>query len=861
MRTYKKRPKSTKSTSSTKPSNVGRSNVSQGHDPGLILNFKRRIGNQAVLRLLKRTDEERKAVSTERASACIGYDFPRVSARSPESAEIQAKLTISRPRDEYEEEADRVAEQVMRMPAPERQRAFACSDGERPKSETRHPGQEKLSLQPEHAAENASQPSTTPPLVQKILHSPGQPMDQSARSYFEPRFGHDFGQVRVHSGRQADQAAHSINARAFTTGSHIVLGSAQHAPESREGQQLLAHELAHVIQQSGGSAIRGSGSPRHQGLIQRTPEEAEALISQHTAWWGNLDESLLGREVLRLALEGQLTRAGEVLNALSSTDRDDVAYEFMIAASDSQLVGLAAETASRRFLHRLFDELTAGSVAAEEQQQADRILQVTSRQTVSVEDFDAAATSRRTKIFPFRLPGFTVIDDAPIEARRERGGVWARTVTRVLGTDMFRAETATLPTEYFIGGIVLPETEVIGVRLYDQGGIIHCTTPLFLIQLANATNQRILEKIIEAAGIGLTLGSGALAGLGVEATMAARVLLWADRAAFALGTVTSVLREHRSWLVEHFGSGFMDAVDIVHSATAIYGLARVVFQAPRIIQGLRSSYRSFREAVRSQSSGFSAGERATIQEVSRSTDDLMNQIDNIEGARPAAHPGTSEPATPPASAAGRAGEPVPTGARGTTEPLPEQAPAPPQEQAPAARPPGRGAASDTPELTVPSHLLARQHQMEQVFARLGGCRGYRIRVCDDATLIESPTRFFPAGRLAKYAGGALTDPDLHVIWVHEELIRNGGLARSWGSRLNINQVVAHEIGHGMGAGAGECHLASRMGANLSGLNQGERLGLLEDAVQIARQQNISLDSLNLPSNYTTPPAPSSPAAP
>ncbi len=550
-----------------------------------------------------------------------------------------------------------------------------------------------------------------PPIVHEVLRSSGRPLDDETRAFMEPRFGHDFSQVRVHTDDKAAESARAVSARAYTVGWHVVMRREEYAPTTDAGRRLLAHELVHVVQQSGGERLQrlqvgavgdvyeqeadrvaeGMSSPvgergversethpalviggqGHHGLLRRTPVEAEALRSRYTSW-GNLDETALGRELLRLALGGQLTLANEVLNSLDSTDRDDVAYEFMLAATDQQLVRLATAAASRQFLHRLFDELTSGSVSAEEQQQADRILQVTARQTVSVGAFESAATSRRTKIFPFRLPGFTVLKDAPIEARRERGGIWVHSFVRVLGTDKFRAETATLPTEYFLSGIVLPETEVIGVRLYDQGGIIHYTTPLFLIQLANATNQQVLEKILEAAGIGLTLGTGALAGLGVEASMAARVLLWADRAAFALGTVTSVLREHRSWLVAQFGAGFMDAVDTIHSATAIYGLARVVLQAPRLIQGLRNSYRAFRETARSRSSGFSSAQQTTIQQVTQSTDNLIEQIDHIEAARPAARSGSAEPTTPPPSAAPRPAEAAPVGPGRTRETLPER---------------------------------------------------------------------------------------------------------------------------------------------------------------------------------------------
>ena len=372
----------------------------------------------------------------------------------------------------------------------------------------------------------------------------------------------------------------------------------------------------------------------NDNVVYRTPAQARGIISSHTSW-GFLDEQAVGRELLQTALRGDLTLVGEVFSELGSTDRDDVAYEFTLAATDPQLVQLSATSEGRRLLDRVFDELTSGSVDATEQQQADRILQVNTRRTVGAGAFDVAATSRRTKIFPFRLPGLTVLNDAPIQARRVQGGIWVHSFVRVLGTEEFRAETSTLPERYFLDGIVLPENEVIGVRLYDQGGIIHYTTPLFLIQLANATNQRTLEKIIEAAGIGLTLGAGALAGLGVEASLAARVLLWADRAAFVLGTVTSVLREHRSWLVEHFGSGFMDAVDIVHSAVAIYGMARVAVEAPRMILALRNSYRAFRQSAQTQAPNFSAAEQTTLWQVTRSTDELIDQVDNIQAARAA----------------------------------------------------------------------------------------------------------------------------------------------------------------------------------------------------------------------------------
>lgn len=509
------------------------------------------------------------------------------------------------------------------------------------------------------------------PMVQEALHQrgSGSPLPDGVRGEMEARLGVELARVRVHTDDVAEQAALAVNARAFTVGEDIYFAAGAFAPDTAVGAQLLAHELTHVVQGREGriphasgvevsrpgdalereaeatshSATRGTlgasgtvaaaeASSSPGALLHRTPEEPEALINRHTSR-GNLDETALGRALVRWATDGQLSLADQVLTALGSTDRDDVAYEFMATISDLQLTQLATQATGRRFLDRLFDELTSGSVAAEEEQQAARLLQANARQTVGIGAFDRAATSRGTKIFPFRLPGFTVPSDAPIQAERRRGGVWCRSFVRVLGIDEFSAETRTLPTEYFLGGIVLPENEVIGVRLYDQGGIIHHTTPLFLIQLANATNQQVLEKILETAGIGLALGPGALAGLGIEASLATRVLLWADCAAIVLGTLTSVLREHRAWLVETFGHGFMDAVDIVHSACAIYGVARVALEALRIISGLRDSYRAFRDAARARSSEFSHSEQATVQSVTESTDELLQQVEQIQGAR------------------------------------------------------------------------------------------------------------------------------------------------------------------------------------------------------------------------------------
>jgi Domain of unknown function (DUF4157) len=95
-----------------------------------------------------------------------------------------------------------------------------------------------------------SGPETVPPIVHDVLRSPGRPLDQSTRSFFEPRFGHDFSRVRIHADGQAAESAQAVKALAYTLGPNIVFGLGRYLPGTPHGQHLLAHELAHVVQQS-----------------------------------------------------------------------------------------------------------------------------------------------------------------------------------------------------------------------------------------------------------------------------------------------------------------------------------------------------------------------------------------------------------------------------------------------------------------------------------------------------------------------------------------------------------------------------------------------------------------------------------
>jgi hypothetical protein len=191
------------------------------------------------------------------------------------SPTLQPKLKIGRPNDKYEQEADRVADKVMRMPEPKLQRQYP----EYEEGLQRQPvGEEKDMVQPKPIAEQITPlvqrqvepekeeedeeliqakiardvtPEVTPATSSGIqsLQGGGRSLSESERSFFEPRFGADFSSVRVHDDTRAAGIAQSVNARAFTLGRDVVFGAGEYSSDEMTGKKLFAHELTHVVQQ------------------------------------------------------------------------------------------------------------------------------------------------------------------------------------------------------------------------------------------------------------------------------------------------------------------------------------------------------------------------------------------------------------------------------------------------------------------------------------------------------------------------------------------------------------------------------------------------------------------------------------
>ena len=98
-------------------------------------------------------------------------------------------------------------------------------------------------------ATNQAEPATVPPIVHEVLRSHSQPLDLNTRAFMEPRFGHDFSGVRVHTDARAARSAKAVNALAYTVGNDIAFDKGQYSPDKNEGKRILAHELTHVLQQ------------------------------------------------------------------------------------------------------------------------------------------------------------------------------------------------------------------------------------------------------------------------------------------------------------------------------------------------------------------------------------------------------------------------------------------------------------------------------------------------------------------------------------------------------------------------------------------------------------------------------------
>jgi outer membrane protein OmpA-like peptidoglycan-associated protein len=159
--------------------------------------------------------------------------------------------------------------------APVLQRRCACGGVPGPGGECAECMRKRLARN----ARGSAAPELAPPIVHEVLRSPGRPLEPVVRAQMERRLGHDFSRVRVHTDARAADSAHAVRAEAYTVGADVVFGAGRYSPASGDGMRLLAHELAHVVQQ----APAGPASASLRVAAGGGVDEAEAAAAAQGA--------------------------------------------------------------------------------------------------------------------------------------------------------------------------------------------------------------------------------------------------------------------------------------------------------------------------------------------------------------------------------------------------------------------------------------------------------------------------------------------------------------------------------------------------------------------------------------------------
>ncbi|PON12301.1 hypothetical protein C2W62_40320 [Candidatus Entotheonella serta] len=243
-------------------------------------------------------------------------DFSQIQVSRTTQTMVQAKTTVSQPGDRYEREADRVAETVVKMPTPSAS-VTEQIDLTGPRISAARPNHvHRQSEATEDLLQAKASPGRPPDVTPQLQHDirasqgSGQPLPHAVRDFFEPRFGQDFSQVRVHTDARSAASAQQLNAQAFTQGQNIFFAPGRYQPNTQGGQQLLAHELTHTVQQSGGES----------GVIARRVNTSETGANEAPQTELSASVDSLAQELLSLFQTDPQDRSNGVRHLLSGLE-------------------------------------------------------------------------------------------------------------------------------------------------------------------------------------------------------------------------------------------------------------------------------------------------------------------------------------------------------------------------------------------------------------------------------------------------------------------------------------------------------------------------------------------------------------
>jgi hypothetical protein len=332
-----------------------------------------------------------------------------------------------------------------------------------------------------------------PPIVHEVLRSPGEALDAKTRAFMEPRFGHDFGQVRVHSDAKAAQSARAINAWAYTVGARVIFGDGQYAPHLATGQRLIAHELAHVVQQS--SIPNGSGTKEIRVLPDNGPLEDEARMAETTATEGH-SAAVSSRVVSH---EPKLSRAGFFENLFSQPGQAFARLFGEGDFSEKELQDYLAYLRTQKTIENDYDsDNKARAVVSRWKARDPKVVLTPSLKSLLIQEMDkgSVGSGDQEHILDLLEPA----EDADLRMIFGSGGVNAQTLLNDFG-DAPKKRLAAFYERRFKGGLAaLNKGEITPVGASAGTGQLNDET--FRVKWEAALQEGLakLEKSIEAGG-------------------------------------------------------------------------------------------------------------------------------------------------------------------------------------------------------------------------------------------------------------------------------------------------------------------------------------------------------------------------
>ena len=411
-----------------------------------------------------------------------------VNSRQISKAIVQPKPTINTPGDEYEQEADAMADKVMRMPLNKSETNHftgIIGNSIQRKCATCEEDEEKKKTIMRKAV-NGNHDFTASSSFASSLNTSrgnGMPLSPKTKNFMENAFSTDFSKVRIHAGNEASELNKEINAKAFTYGKDIYFNQGEYNPEIPEGKHLLAHELSHVVQQGYASSeeksdlslLKLSAGPTRIARKQSPSNSGNVMVGYVAIYLNdktNYIDFHTERGLFRYNLEPPSGLQPGEYEVNVEVVEGDVNFRFNVR--DGKLfhfnynIDAGKPNPATFFAHQKSVTFTITT---------DTPPSIQKNKEAGAEDPDATYLSIEeamercesgdlpgVKIFPFRGTRF---GGAPLTVMRDGDDIIVKSYMHVLADKDFKAQTRTLPLETFLGGVRLKPNEIVRVHTYE----------------------------------------------------------------------------------------------------------------------------------------------------------------------------------------------------------------------------------------------------------------------------------------------------------------------------------------------------------------------------------------------------------